>query len=152
MRFEPVAADASPARELMAAMVAEIAALYGGDLAADPRSPSATPRDLAPPGGTCLVGYEEDEAVCVGAVKRFDAKIGELKRMYVVPEARGRGVARALLTALEDAAREIGYVRARLDTGAAQPHALALYSSAGYRSIDDYNGNPYAAWWGERTL
>jgi GNAT superfamily N-acetyltransferase len=133
-------------------MVAEMAGLYGARLDADPRSPSATPADFSAPGGTCLVGYEGDRPVCVGAIKRFAADCAELKRMYVVPGARGRGVARVLLAALEDGARALGYRRVRLDTGAQQPHALALYERAGYRAIGDYNANPFASWWGEREL
>jgi GNAT superfamily N-acetyltransferase len=69
-----------------------------------------------------------------------------------VPEARRRGHARRLLTALEDAARALGYERVRLDTGARQPHARALYTSAGFKPIPDYNDNPKAAYWGEKVL
>jgi GNAT superfamily N-acetyltransferase len=69
-----------------------------------------------------------------------------------LPEARGRGWARRLLTALEDAARELGYRRVRLDTGRLQPAALALYPAAGDREIADYNGNPFASYWGEKDL
>lgn len=152
MRFVSAPSDQPPARELIAAMVAEVDTLYGGHLAADPRAPSATPEEFSPPGGRCLVGYDGDQPVCVGAIKGLDGETAEVKRMYVVPEARGRGTARELLATLEDAARELGYRRARLDTGASQPHARVLYESAGYRSIPDYNGNPYAAWWGEREL
>jgi GNAT superfamily N-acetyltransferase len=72
--------------------------------------------------------------------------------MYVVPDARGRGVGRATLIALEEEARRLGYRRARLDTGPRQPHARALYESAGYAAIPDYNANPYAAYWGEKRL
>lgn len=153
MVFERVPADRPPARELIAAMVAELADLYGGSIEDDPRSPSATPTDFSPPGGACLVGFDDDgTAVCVGGVKRLGDGTAEIKRMYVLPEARGRGAARALLAALEDAARELGYARIRLDTGRDQPHARALYESAGYRSIPDYNANPYASYWGEREL
>src|SRR3954470_14649377 len=153
MVFERVPAGESPARELIAAMVAEIQGLYGGRLDEDPRSPSATPADFSPPGGACLVGYDDEGgAVCVGGVKRLDDETAEIKRMYVLPEARGRGAARALLVALEDAARALGYTRARLDTGREQHHARALYDSAGYREIPDYNGNPYATYWAEREL
>src|SRR5436190_5536985 len=153
MVFERVPAGESPARELIAAMVDEVDGLYGGRLDEDPRSPSATPADFAPPGGACVVGYDEERrAVCVGGVKRLDDRTAEIKRMYVLPEARGRGAARALLTALEDAARDLGYVRVRLDTGRDQPHARALYESTGYREIPDYNGNPFATYWAEREL
>ncbi len=72
--------------------------------------------------------------------------------MYVVPELRGRGYARALLGALEDLGRDLGHTRMRLDTGAEQPHARALYLSAGYSEIPDYNENPYANFWGEKPL
>jgi GNAT superfamily N-acetyltransferase len=153
MVFERLPAGESPARELIAAMVAEIQSLYGGSLEDDPRSPSATPADFSPPGGACLVGFDDDgQAVSVGGVKRLDDQTAEIKRMYVLPEARGRGAARALLGALEEAARDLGYTRVRLDTGRDQHHARALYESAGYREIPDYNGNPYATYWGEREL
>jgi GNAT superfamily N-acetyltransferase len=153
MVFERVPADRPPADTLIAAMAAEIDAIYGGSLSGDPRSPSATPRDFSPPTGACLIGRDADGvAVCVGGVKRLDEETAEIKRMYVLPDARGRGAARALLGALEDAARALGYARVRLDTGDSQPHALALYTGAGYAAIADYNGNPYAAFWGEKAL
>jgi GNAT superfamily N-acetyltransferase len=145
--------DASepPASDLVEAMILDLVPLYGRiDGAGAPR---ATPEDFAPPGGVFLVGYDDDgRAVCGGGVKRLSENVAEIKRMYVVPEARGRGVARVLLAALEDAARELGYTRVRLDTGARQPGARALYESAGYRRIDDYNANPWAAFWGEKAL
>jgi GNAT superfamily N-acetyltransferase len=90
--------------------------------------------------------------VACGAVKRLDQQTGEIKRMFVAPGARGQGVARALLGALEDTARELGYERVRLDTGAKQPHAQALYPSAGYTPIPDYNDNVYASYWYEKVL
>jgi GNAT superfamily N-acetyltransferase len=61
-------------------------------------------------------------------------------------------VAGALLVALEDAARELGYARVRLDTGPKQPHAERLYRRAGYREIPDYNGNVVARHWFEKGL
>jgi GNAT superfamily N-acetyltransferase len=114
--------------------------------------PSASPADFAPPDGVCLVGRLGEEPVCVGAVKRLGPDLAEIKRMYVAPAGRSQGVARALLGALEDAARERGYARVRLDTGPRQPHARTLYLSAGYREIPDYNGNPAASFWGEKDL
>jgi ribosomal protein S18 acetylase RimI-like enzyme len=72
--------------------------------------------------------------------------------MFTVPEARSRGHARRLLEGLEDAARELGFRVARLDSGPHQQHAVALYRSAGYRDVPDYNGNPYATYWGEKRL
>ena len=72
--------------------------------------------------------------------------------MYVVPAERGRGVARQLLAALEEHARTLGYLVARLDTGDRQPAAQHLYGSAGYRTIHNFNGNPVASWFGEKPL
>lgn len=152
MRFEPSPAGEPPARDLLAAMVAEMNALYQGTIDAGPGISSATPVDLGPPGGACLVGYDGARPVAVGGIKRLDAACAEIKRMYVVPEARGGGAGRALLAALEDAARALGYRCARLDTGARQPRVRALFEAAGYRSIPDYNGNRFAAWWGEHDL
>ena len=122
-------------------------------MADDPRSPSATPADFAPPAARAWsASTTAARPVCVGGVKRLEPGVAEIKRMYVLPEARGRGAARALLGALEDAARDLGYARVRLDTGRSQPHARSLYESAGYRSIGDYNDNPFAAWSGRARL
>jgi GNAT superfamily N-acetyltransferase len=73
----------------------------------------------------------------------------------VVPAARRSGLARALLAALEEAARGIGYRIVRLNTGERQPHAQALYEASGYRRMDNVNDNPAAAcaaFHGEKTL
>ncbi len=72
--------------------------------------------------------------------------------MYVVPEARGRGVSRELLAALEDCARTLGFLIARLDTGPEQPAARHLYESAGYVEIPNFNANPVATYFGEKRL
>ncbi|MBX3314876.1 MAG: GNAT family N-acetyltransferase [Actinobacteria bacterium] len=133
-------------------MVEEMRVLYDGlDLdAAD--MPKAGPAELGPPDGVFLVGYDGDEAVGCGGVKRFSDGIGEIKRMYVVPDRRGSGVAQTLLAALEDEARRLGYGTLRLDTGDRQPGARRLYERAGFREIDNYNGNPAAAYFGEKHL
>src|SRR5690242_19786595 len=112
--------------------------------------PAAGPRELGPPGGTSLVGFEPDGMpVACGGVKRLDARTGEIKRMFVAPAVRGRGYARELLVALEDAARSLGYSVARLDTGQRQAQAEAMYRRAGYAPIANFNANPIASFWGE---
>jgi GNAT superfamily N-acetyltransferase len=140
----------APASDLLAAMVAEMNELYG-DIEG-PHIPSATPADFAPPAGVFLVGFADEEPVCAGGLKRLDDEAAEIKRMYVAPAARRRGVARRLLAALEDAARARGYRVVRLDTGARQPHAMELYRAAGYADIGNFNANPLAAYWGEKRL
>lgn len=150
MRFASASAADPPGADLVAAMVAELLPHYGP--IDRPGMPSAGPADFAPPRGDFLVGYDGDTAVCCGGIKPLDAQACEIKRMYVVPEARGNGVAKLLLSALENRARELGYTIARLDTGPAQPHAERLYRAAGYTDIANFNANPIATFWGQKRL
>jgi GNAT superfamily N-acetyltransferase len=148
--FERTDASVPPASDLLEAMIDELTPLYGRiDV---PEAPSAKPADFAPPGGSLLVGYEDGEPICVGGIKRLPDGACEIKRMFVVPDARGRGVAKALLVALEDEARALGYAVARLDTGPHQPHAERMYRAAGYEDIGNFNANPFASYWGEKRL
>jgi GNAT superfamily N-acetyltransferase len=151
MEFRAMDADRPPASDLIEAMIQALVPLYGR--IDGPDAPRATPEDFAPPGGAFLVGFDDDgRPVCGGGIKRLGDDVCEIKRMYVVEAFRGRGAARELLVALEDAARELGYARVRLDTGPKQPHAEALYRSAGYREIPDYNDNPHASYFAEKEL
>jgi GNAT superfamily N-acetyltransferase len=70
-----------------------------------------------------------------GGLRRLDETSGEVKRMYVVPAARGSGVAAAVLAALESHARSVGWTHLRLETGNAQPDAIAFYTKHGYQPI-----------------
>ena len=148
IEVRPEPGDGEVAQALVSAMTAEMMGLYGMSEMPTP----AAPDELGPPDGAFVVIYEDGEPVAGGGLKRLSAEAVEIKRMYVMPEARSRGHARRLLAALEDAARELGYEIARLDTGPQQPHARALYESAGYRSIPSYNGNEVASYWGEKAL
>jgi len=98
----------------------------------------SAPQHVSPPDGLFLVAWLGDVPVGCGAIKRFDVVSAELKRMYTAPAGRRRGVAKALLAALEDAARGVGYEKLRLETGTAQPEAIALYEKAGYVPIPLY--------------
>ncbi len=138
------------ALELVDAMVAELASLYGGRTADE--TPTATPTELSLPGGGFVLVEVDGAPVAGGGVKRLADDTGEIKRMYVVPGARGTGHARVLLGALEELARALGYTRVRLDTGPQQPAAQHLYETAGYTSIPNYNENAYASYWGEKAL
>ncbi|WP_345476365.1 GNAT family N-acetyltransferase [Actinoplanes auranticolor] len=80
-------------------------------------------------GGEVLLG-------CAGW--RAHGEDAELKRMFTTPAARGRGVARRVLTAIEDSARERGCKRVILETGDKQPEAIALYIKCGYERIEDF--------------
>jgi GNAT superfamily N-acetyltransferase len=150
LTFTRARADQPPGSELLEAMLSELEPLYGRiDV---PGAPTASPAELGPPGGAFLVGELDGRAVCCGGVKDLGGAACELKRMYVVPDARGKGVARALLGALENEARRLGHTVARLDTGRHQPHAEHLYRSAGYAPIGNFNSNPFASFWGEKAL
>jgi GNAT superfamily N-acetyltransferase len=85
--------------------------------------------------GAFLVAYRDGQAVGCGAVRRNDPHVAEIKRMYVIPPERGRGVARQVLTALEAEARQLGASRLVLETGLRQTAALALYRRAGFVEI-----------------
>lgn len=154
--FRSVPAGSGDAAALVAAMVAEMRELYwdvrGGLDLNSPDMPKAGPAELGPPGGTFLVGYLDGDAVCGGGLKRLPDGACEIKRMYVVPAARGRGLARELLHALEDAARGLGYAVVRLDTGPRQSHARKMYESDGYVEIANFNHNPVATYFGEKQL
>ena len=148
VRSEP--ADSQAAVRLLAAFAATIAGLYPGW---NPTvGPSATPEDFSPPRGCFLVAYADGRPVGCGGFKRLDGRAVEVKRIFVSEDARGAGVARALLRELEERARAADYAAVKLDTGKSQPEARALFTSGGYREIPDYNGNPYAAYWFEKRL
>ncbi|HJS93244.1 MAG TPA: GNAT family N-acetyltransferase, partial [Solirubrobacteraceae bacterium] len=114
--------------------------------------PQMNARDVEPPGGRWVVARRYGQPVGCAGLKRLDERMAEIKRIYVVPEVRGAGAARALLSGLEAAARDAGYDTIRLDTGAKQPASVALFSSSGYERIADYNGNPVAAFWFEKRI
>lgn len=142
--------DHPVSQQLISEFFAEIVALYP---TLDPGLiPSAHPVEVSAPHGAWRVAYLGGDAIGCGGVKRFDELAAEVKRVYVRPVARGRGVARALMSALEADARELGYRRLRLDTGMQQPDALRLYLGLGYVEIADYNGNPFASYWMEKAL
>ncbi len=122
---------------------------HGFDPALAVAAPAA---DLSAPRGLFLVAHLDERAVGCGGVRVVGEGVAEIKRMWVDPQARGQGVGRRLLAALEEAAVELECRTVRLDTAAALTEALALYRAAGYREIPAYNDNAYAAHWLEREL
>ena len=150
VRFEPCDPEEPPASELLAAMRTELDDVYETFSRLD--NPPLAPQELRPPAGEYVVGYEGSTAVAGGGVRRLGDGVAEIKRMYVRPAARSRGVAAALLDALEESARSLGYEAVRLDTGPKQVHALRLYRRAGYVEVPPYNDNPFACFWGEKRL
>jgi GNAT superfamily N-acetyltransferase len=128
------------ARPLTDAQAVELRERYGGWEGA---GPEPAPVQFEHPEGRFLVARLEGEPVGCAGICRCDGEAtAELRRMYVVPAARRRGVGRALVAALEQAARELGYRTLRLETGPEQPEAIRLYESAGFRRIPNFG--PYA--------
>ncbi|MFF7319542.1 GNAT family N-acetyltransferase [Streptomyces albogriseolus] len=142
MEIRPVPYDHPDAVKLDAAVQAEYDIRYGDGGDATPMNPA----DFRPPNGIYLIAYDElGVPVASGGWRVQDANgegnqdgDAELKRMYVVEEMRGRGLARRILAALEDDARAAGRVRMVLETGTKQPEAIALYASSGYEPCEKF--------------
>jgi DNA-binding MarR family transcriptional regulator/GNAT superfamily N-acetyltransferase len=112
---------------------------------------SARPEELTPPAGSFIVAYLDGEPIGCGALKVKDAAIGEIKRMWVAPPARGLGVGRRILAALEEEARRFGLNILRLETNKALTEAQSLYRTSGYTEVPPFNGEPYAHHWFEKA-
>ena len=93
------------------------------------------PVEVAEGRGAFLVAYINDEPVGCGAVRRIEPTVAEIKRMYVAPTARGRGVGKRIITELEAIARGLGINRLVLETGPRQPEAIAVYKRSGFAKI-----------------
>ncbi|WP_291040346.1 GNAT family N-acetyltransferase [Dyadobacter sp. 50-39] len=85
-----------------------------------------------------VVCYENDQPIGCGAIKAFSDEAMEVKRMYVSPEGRKKGIATRVLNELEVWASELGYLRCVLETGKRQPEAIALYEKSGYTRTPNY--------------
>ncbi|ATO14528.1 GNAT family N-acetyltransferase [Micromonospora sp. WMMA2032] len=128
--------DAPESQALIRAALADLGQRYGG-------SGDETPVDAAeftPPAGAFLVAYLDGRPVGCGGWRSHgeDGDTAELKRMYTAPAARGRGVARSVLAAVERSARDHGRKRIVLECGDRQPEAIAMYTSAGYEPIPNF--------------
>jgi GNAT superfamily N-acetyltransferase len=123
------------------------------DTGFDPaRSNPAADEDMLPPSGYFAVARIDGAVAGCGALKRLDAVTAEIKRMWTVPNMRGRGVARRILQALEDIARDEGVRTLRLETNRTLTEAQALYRQQGYQEVPAFNSEPYAHHWFEKPL
>ena len=123
------------AQWVVAQAEAEIVLRYG-DLDGDEQGLTATMFD--PPQGAFLVARRGDVAgppLGGVGVRTLHPGVGQIRRLWVDPAARGQGVARALMAGIEDAARKLGLTDLRLGTGDAQPEATALYASSGWERV-----------------
>lgn len=85
-----------------------------------------------------IVAYENNTPVGCGAIKQYSPGTAEVKRMYVLPVKRGKGIASSVLVELEQWAKELGYNRCILETGKKQPEAISLYKKSAYKIIPNY--------------
>jgi len=85
-----------------------------------------------------VVAYENGKPVSCGAIKEYSPDTMEVKRMYTLPESRGKGIATKILIELEKWTKELGYEKCILETGKKQPEAIALYKKNGYKLIPNY--------------
>jgi GNAT superfamily N-acetyltransferase len=131
--LEAVPFESAIAQTLVAEVQQEYVRRYGGH-----DETPVDPAEFAPPLGTFLVARVGSTAIGCAGLRRHGDGVVEVKRMFVRPEHRRRGHARRLLAALEDAARANGDTRVVLETGLAQPEAIALYTSAGYQPIEGF--------------
>ena len=139
LRLERVGYGHPDAQRLVEEVQQEYVARYGG-----PDTAPVDVEEFEAPHGLYLLGYVGDRPVASGAWRRSDVaalgatRTAEVKRMYVVPDARGRGHARAVLAELERTAAEAGFEAVVLETGLAQPEAIGLYESSGYVPVPGF--------------
>jgi DNA-binding MarR family transcriptional regulator/GNAT superfamily N-acetyltransferase len=150
VQIKAEAADSADARWCIEQYFGEIARRFNTGF--DPaKTFSATPDELTPPAGIFVIARLGGQPIGCGALKVKDRKIGEIKRMWVSPDARGLGLGRRLLETLETRAREFGLRTLRLETNRTLKEAQALYRSCGYREVAPFNDEPYAHHWFEKT-
>jgi GNAT superfamily N-acetyltransferase len=136
IEIRPTSFDDPVARAMIAEALADLGVRYGG-------SGDDTPVDAGdfdPPAGRFLVAWIDGTPAGCGGWRTLaeDAEAAEIKRMYTAPGSRGRGVASAVLRAIEETAREAGKKRVVLETGHRQPEAIALYGKLGYERIPNF--------------
>ncbi|QUH04686.1 GNAT family N-acetyltransferase [Saccharopolyspora erythraea] len=146
---EPI--DSPDSQQVLARYVAELGERFPAGFDTGRAAPPA-PGDFTPPTGVFLVVRLDGRAVGCGALRTEAGEVGEIRRMWISGELRGRGAGRALLAELERRARALGCRRVRLDTAAELHEARKLYESSGYVEIPAYNDNSYARHWFEKTL
>lgn len=150
-RIERVHPSSPGARRCVGQYFAELGRRFEGGFEPG-RSIPADDDELTPPAGAFLVANVEGEAAGCGAVKTIEPGVGSLKRMWVAESARGLGLGRRLLEALETQARDLGLTTLRLETNRSLSEAIRLYRSAGYVEMPPFNDEPYADHWFEKRL
>ncbi len=130
----------------------ELDAVFEGGFDPDQKAYAGTGA-ATPPNLYCVLAWAGEEPVGCGFLQWQEGDaIVEIKRMWVAREARGKGLARAILAHLEHKARSLGFTAVRLDTNRVLTGAQTLYRTAGYHDIPRYSDNPYAHCWFGKSL
>ena len=141
---------------MLRAYFADVASRYYGRQATEDEIAAAMrdepSDDLAPPHGLLLVAYEDGNVLGCAGLRLLPGQIAEVTRVFVVPDARGRGLGSRLLSRLEDHARGHGVSALRLDTRRDLVEARRLYARHGYREVRPFSHGPYADHWFEKCL
>lgn len=103
---------------------------------------ASLPGDYSPPQGRLLLAHQDEQLAGCIALRRLEDDVCEMKRLYVRPALRGRGIGQALAARIIEEAASISYARMRLDTLARMTAAVALYESLGFQRIGAYRPNP----------
>ena len=147
----PEPPDSADARICLDAYFRELAQRF--ETGFDPAtSISATASEMTPPAGVLVLARLDDRPIGCAALKVKEGHIGEVKRMWVSAEARGLGIGRRLLEAIERQALGFGVATLRLETNRTLREAQRLYRSAGYGEVAPFNDEPYAHHWFEKPL
>jgi DNA-binding MarR family transcriptional regulator/GNAT superfamily N-acetyltransferase len=145
------APDSADARSCLSEYFRELHARFEGGFHHE-KEGLADAAEMSLPTGVFVLARLDGDAVGCGGLKRVDEATGEIKRVWTAPKARGMGIARRMVRALEAAARDYGLKTLRLDTNRALKEAHALYRKEGFREIARFNDNPYADHWFEKRL
>lgn len=144
-------AGSAAAQVCLGRYIAELSHRF--DAGFDPaKSISAAVAELTPPAGAFFLAWLEGEPVGCAALKIKSDTLGEVKRMWVAPTARGLGLGRRLLAVVEDAARQQGLSLLRLETNKSLTEAQSLYRASGYEEVPAFNDEPYAHHWFQKRL
>jgi GNAT superfamily N-acetyltransferase len=151
VQIEAVSPDGPDARYCLSQYFAELAQRF--EVGFDPTlSLSPTHEEFVPPLGIFLIMRVARKPIGCGGFKPDESGAAYIKRMWVSPDARGLGLGKLLLRALEDRARSLGYRLVRLETQKSLQEAQQLYRSFGYREVPPFNNELYAHHWFEKTL
>lgn len=139
-----IPAESEKDLEIVRKLFKEYAKSLGFDLSFQDFKKELTelPGDYTPPFGCILLAKDKEQIAGCLALRKMDENICEIKRLYVKPEFRGKGIGKKLSVAIIQKARETGYKSMRLDTVPSMKEAIALYQSLGFKEIKPYRYNP----------